>query len=63
MVRIQQIFFGNVFQQFFLDFQDIFSRRKAGAVAEAENVRVHRHRGFAKNGIENDIGSLASNAR
>ena len=45
-----------------LDFVDVFAGSEAGAVAHAENVRVHGERLLAECGVEHDIGSLAADA-
>ena len=39
------------------------ARRDAGAIAEAEDVRIHRHRAFAERDIQHDVRGLAADAR
>ena len=43
-----------------LHFERRLSDREAGAIADAEDVRVDRNRGLAEGDIENDIRSLAA---
>jgi hypothetical protein len=38
-------------------------RCQAGAVADAEDVGVHRHGAFAEGDVQHDIGGLAANPR
>ncbi len=38
------------------------TRGQAGAVAEAENVGIHRHGGLAENFIEHHVGGFSTNA-
>ncbi len=44
------------------DLIGVLARREAGAVADAEDVRVDRERLLAERGVEHDIGGLAADA-
>jgi len=44
------------------DFIDVLARRQAGAVTDAEHVRVDGERLFAERGVEHDISRLAADA-
>ncbi len=44
------------------DLSDRLARREAGAVADAEDVRVDREGLLAEGGVEHDIGGLAADA-
>ena len=61
-MRVQAEFGGNDLEQFLLDRNDVFSRRKAGTIGEAENVGIDRDGRFAKDDIEDDIRRLAPHA-
>jgi hypothetical protein len=41
---------------------DILARREAGAIADAEHVRVDRERLFAKGGVEHHVGGFSPDA-
>ena len=46
-----------------LDGERCLAGRQAGAVGDAEDVRVDRHRRFAEGDVENDVGGLATDSR
>jgi hypothetical protein len=52
----------NLFELGF-DHVDCFARSQAGAVADAEDVRIDRKRLLAERGVEDDVRSLAADAR
>jgi len=45
-----------------LHFERRFSDCEAGAIADAEDMRVDRNRGLTESDVENDVGSLAADA-
>ena len=45
-----------------LDLVDRLARREAGAVADAEDVRVDGERLLAEGGVEDDVGGLSADA-
>lgn len=62
MMGVFFVFVRRHAQQFLFDFNDGFAWRQAGAVAEAENMRVDGDCGLAEGGVKYDIGGLAANA-
>ncbi len=62
MVGIEQEFLRHKFEQLLLDYLDRLARRDAGAVGDAENMGVDRHRDFAKSRVQHHIGRLAAHA-
>jgi hypothetical protein len=60
VMRIEQIFFWNAFEELLLDFQHVFSRGKAGAIRNSEDMGVDRHGGLSKRRIQNNIGCFAT---
>jgi len=62
VVRIDQVFGRDAFEQLLLHFQRRFARGEARAVAEAKDVRVHRHGRFSKRRVEHHIGGFAADA-
>ena len=60
MVRVHPVGRGHPLQQFLFHFQWRLARGQAGAVADAEDVRVHRHGGLAKGHVEHHVGGLAA---
>jgi hypothetical protein len=63
VVGVEQEFFRHEFQQLLLDDVDVLARRQAGAVGDAEDVRVHRHGRLAERGVQHHVGGLAAHAR
>ena len=51
VMRIEQIFLWNAFEELLLDFQHVFSRGKAGAIRYPEDMGVDRHGGLPKRRI------------
>ena len=62
MVRVDQVLGGHALHQLQLHRQRVLARRQAGAVADAEDVRVDRHRRLAERHIEHHVGGLAAHA-
>ena len=62
MVRVHRVRGRHALQQLQLDGQRRFARRQPGAVADAEDVRVHRHRRLAKGHVQHHVGGLAAHA-
>jgi hypothetical protein len=60
VMRIEQIFFWNAFEELLLDFQHVFSRGKAGAIRYPEDMGVDCHGGLSKRRIQNNIGCFAA---
>ena len=52
-------FLGNAFDQLILYLVDVCAGRHAGAVADAEDMRVDRHGRLAKCDVEDYVGGLA----
>ena len=62
MVRVAAERLGDDLLELRLDLVDILARREAGAVADAEDVRVDRERLLAECRVEDDVGGLAADA-
>ena len=62
MVGIEQIVFRHHFEQFFFHFRGVLPRRKARAVADAENVGIHSYGRLAESDVHDNIGRLAADA-
>ncbi len=62
MVRVALELFRHDLEQFLLHLIDVLPRRDAGAVADPEDVRVHRDGGVAEGRIENHVGRFAPHA-
>ena len=62
MVRVDEVGRRNALEQLQLDLERVLARREAGAVRDAEDVRVDRHRGLAESDVEHDVGGLAADA-
>ena len=63
MVGVELEFVGYELEQALLDLVDVFAGGEAGAVGDAENMRVHGDGRLAESGVEYDIGGLAPHAR
>ena len=63
VVRIDAVALGNAREQPGLDFQLVAPRRQAGAVGNAEDMGVDRHRRLAERDVEHHVGGLAADAR
>ena len=63
MMRVAAEWPGHDFLKLGFDLVDRLTRSEAGAIADAEHVRVDGERLLAKRGIHHDVGSLAPNAR
>src|SRR2546428_3489930 len=62
MVRVLQVFWRGEFEQPLLDLQRILARSDAGAVGDAKDVRVDRHRRLAECRVEHHVRGLAADA-
>ena len=62
MVRVAAERLRDDFLELGLDLIDCLARREAGAVADAEDVRVDRKGLLAERGVEHDVGGLAADA-
>ncbi len=62
MVGVDGVFRRHALEQLLFHFQRCFSGGQTGAVADAEDVRVHRHGRLTKTDIEHHIGRLAAHA-
>ena len=62
MVRVAQQLRRDAADQRVLDGAWRGTRCDAGAVAEAEDVRIHRHGAFAERDIQHDVGGLPADA-
>jgi hypothetical protein len=51
VMRIEQIFFWNAFEELLLDFQHVFSRGKASAIRYPKDMSIDRHGGLPKRRI------------
>ena len=60
-MRIAQQFRRAALDQAFFHCARGLARRQAGAVPQAEDMRIHRHGILPKGHIQHDIGSLAPN--
>ena len=60
MVRIHQIRGRYAFEQTHFDFIGVGSGCQTGAVADPEDMCVHRHGGFAESHVQHHVGGLAS---
>ena len=49
-------------EQLLLDFERVLAGPEAGAVGDAEDVRVHRHGRLAEGGVQHHVGGLAADA-
>ena len=63
MVRVAAKGLGDDLLEFRFHLVDGLARRKAGAIAHSEDVRVDRESLFAEGGIQDHVGSLSANAR
>lgn len=61
VVGIEQVLARHELQQFLLHLQNVLSRCYAGAVGDAEDMRVHRHGQLPEGGVEHHVGGLAAN--
>jgi hypothetical protein len=59
MMGMQHELVGNHALQLELHVQHVLARRHIGAIADAEDMRVHGHRMLAERHVEHDIGGLA----
>jgi len=62
VVRIKDEFFGNDLDKPVFDGAHGFSGGEAGAVGDAENMRIDGHGGLTKRGVEYHIGRFAPHA-
>src|SRR5437899_5679342 len=62
MVRILQVFRRGEFEQPLLDLERILAWSDAGAVGDAKDVRVDRHRRLAECRVEHHVRGLAADA-
>src|SRR3989449_8435063 len=62
MVRVLQVFRRGEFEQPLLDLERILARSDAGAVGDAKDVRVDRHRRLAECRVEHHVRRLAADA-
>ena len=62
-MRVAQQFGRDAAHQPVLDRARRGARRDADAIAEAEDVRINRHRAFAERHVQHDIGGLAADTR
>ena len=60
MVRIHQIRSWYAFEQTHFDFIGVGAGRQTGAVTDPENMRVHRHGGFAESHVQHHVSGFAS---
>lgn len=63
MVSVLFEFVGRQAHKSLLDFERCFAFGDAGAIRDAEYVRVDGNSRFAKSGVENDVGRFATYAR
>src|SRR5487761_2485145 len=63
VVCVDEVLGGHALEQFQLDRQRRPAGRQTGAVADPEDVRVHRTGGLAEGHVEHHIGGLAAHAR
>ncbi len=63
VMRVEQVLRGNDLEQAVLDCARCVAAGKAQAVRDAEDVRVHGHRGQTEGTVEHDVRRLASHAR
>src|SRR5579859_934709 len=59
VVRVAAEFLGHEFQQALFHLDHVGSGRDAGAIGDAEDVRIHRDRVLAERGIQNDVRGFA----
>ena len=57
---MQKIFFRNTLQEFHLNLQRRLTRCHTRAVADSEDMRIHRKRWLSKGNIQNHIRRFAS---
>ena len=62
VMRVQLEFVGHFLLERQFDRQHVLARRQAGAIADAEDVRVDGDGLFAESDVQNDVGRLASGA-
>lgn len=62
VMGVEHEFIGHAFEQVLLDLIDIFARREAGAVGNAEDMCIHGHCGLAEDDVQNNIGGFAPDA-
>lgn len=62
VVRIEQILLGHELDQPAFHLQNILAGGDVGAVADPEDMRVHRHGELVESGVEHDVGGLAADA-
>ena len=62
-MRVVLEFVGHDFEQFVLYRNDIFSRREAGAIRDAKDMRVDCDGRLSERDIEDDIGGFAADTR
>src|SRR5687767_4529418 len=63
VVGVLEEFRRRELQEFLFYFQSIFARREAGAVGDAEDVRVDRHGGLTERGVQHHACRLAAHPR
>jgi hypothetical protein len=63
VMRVEQVLRGTRPDQAVLDCTRCVAAGKAQAIRDAEDVRVHGHRGPAEGAVEHDVRCLASDAR
>nr|GFC26768.1 putative LOV domain-containing protein [Tanacetum cinerariifolium] len=63
VMGVEEIILGHELHQFVFHFNNVLARGDSGAVADPENMRVHRHGQLAECCIEHDVSGLASYAR
>ena len=62
MVGVLHELSGHESQQFLFHLQGRLARGDSGAVTEAEDVGIHRHRRLSEGGVEHHVGGLSSDA-
>ena len=62
-MRMQPVFLGHALQQLQLDLERVLAGRQAGAVADAEDVRVDGDGRLAEGHVHHHVGGLAADAR
>src|SRR3954466_6050326 len=62
VVRVLQELGRRELEELQLDFQRVLAGRQLGAVCDAEDVRIDRHRGLAEGGVQHHVRRLAPDA-
>jgi len=62
-MRVAEVLRRHGLDEAVLDRARVLARRHAGAVGDAEDMRIDRDRRFAEGDVEHDVGGLAPDAR